>query len=154
MLTLALLLLSVTDTQSDMLAEGNRVRAVNYVLPVKSSPELMRLAQEHADFLADNGYEGGNGNGHDFGHGHVKVRAQQCGFTGTLTAPNPGRDNLVLGDIIACGQRNVPEAFEDWRTSKAGHWKALLAPSFNVGGFGHAKSRRGQNIWVAVYGRE
>lgn len=119
----------------------------------ETSPELVVAAEDHANWLASHGYEGFNGNGHDFGHGNSQRRAAAHGFMGSLLAPNPGHANFIVGECIACGQNSPAEVIADWLTSTAGHGKVVTAPSFDVCGFGHATSRSGRHIWVGMFGK-
>jgi uncharacterized protein YkwD len=145
----------INTPQSDALACVNALRANNGLGLLTESASLAAAALNQANWLAYYGYEGHNGDGHTFGNGSSQQRAYAAGFRGTIEAPNPGNTNNFVGECIRCSWNETgAQVIEGWRTSTGGHWKALIAPSFNVCGFGCAKSRQGRDIWVGMFGRE
>jgi hypothetical protein len=144
----------INTPRSDATACVNALRDRTGLRPLTGSASLDAAALNQANWLAYYGYEGHNGDGHTFGNGSSQQRAYAAGFRGTIEAPNPGKTNNFVGECIRCSWNETgAQVIEGWRTSTGGHWKALIAPSFNVCGFGCAKSRQGRDIWVGMFGR-
>jgi hypothetical protein len=130
-----------------MLDWSNVYRAKSHVPIAPIDESLTAAAQDQASHLGRYGYTGSGG--HTFGNGTSTSRAAKHGFTGTLVGPGG-----MLGEIIACGQQSPQAAFASWARHDSGHYLRLLEPSYNVCGFGHSRNAWGQDIWVAMYGRQ
>ncbi len=123
-------------TMVEMLERANAHR-VNHGLPKQElSPELVKAAQDHAWYMAKTGTLSHGTNG---GPG---VRANRHRYPGNYQ-----------GEIIACGQSSVSEAFTTWLNS-SGHRAIMLGRSHQAG-FGFAWGLSGNRwtpYWVGIYG--
>jgi uncharacterized protein YkwD len=72
-------------------------------------------------------------------------RMNAAGYTGT-----PWAENLYVG---SGNLKSAAQAFEAWRTSKAGHREAMLDPDANEIGIGTALDGAGNLYWTNVFGK-
>lgn len=143
---------SLSPKQEAMLARSNAI------VPREPSAALMDAAQDHANHLANRNFGPTNlfADPHNWaGDGTPEQRARQHGFTGSLKVYPPDAYGWsTVGEIIAPRYTaDVASPFNGWLGS-AGHRKSLLYSGFDRCGFGHARNRQGQSIFVALYGTE
>ena len=112
-----------------MIDRVNALRAQNGMGPVQPNPRLEQAALAHAKDMARRGYFDHTApDGTGVGERVLKAGYRWCG----------------VAENIALGQRDIPEAFDSWRTSP-GHLMNMLG-SYSQIGVARAKG----NNWVMV----
>ena len=128
-----------SDAQAELLARANAHRRAEHLIELRSSPELVRIAQLHADDMAKRGYLA-----HVSPEGLDPLqRARAGGLDGfRLLAENIGASDVA-------GSRNQA-IFEGWLASHD-HRANLENPAFNTTGIAIARDARGRSIAVQLF---
>lgn len=120
---------------AQLLAEHNRVRAVEGLPSYVNNAVLVRLAQEHSQFQADHDeltHYGPAGN-------TPWDRLRDAGYSFTSASEN-----------AAAGQTSAAQAVQGWLSSTVGHRENVLGAFTETGG-GMAESKSGKKYWTQVY---
>jgi len=119
----------------DLLAEINRIRAIEGIPPVRPNPLLAQAAQAHAVNLGER-----EGNGHFGPEGSTPLdRISEAGYL-----------PMAFGENIAWGTFTPQETVQAWMDSP-GHRMVLLDPTYDELGLGGVLNPR-RPIWVAKFG--
>lgn len=115
-----------------LLAAHNSERERRGMKLLSESPVLTRVAQKHAEDMADRGR---------VFHGDTYSRIYKSGYRYS-----------AAGENVAGGQPSILSVMTDWMSSP-GHRQNILSNKFTEAGFGAAADDSGITYWVAVFAR-
>ncbi len=125
------------QTEAEMLADINRLRADHGLAALRVDRRLSRIAQAHAcDNAARNSYSHTGSDGSDLGR-----RLDRGGYPWREAVENTG-----------LGHATVQAMLGFW-TRSPGHMANLTARGVTEAGLGLARTGNGRNTWVLVLGR-
>ena len=120
-------------------ARVNEVRTLRQLRPLAVSPEMMQIAQQHAEDMARRGYL----DHHDLEGRNPLVRARAAGLEGfRLLAENIGESSVR--------QNRIEAIVAAWLDSPV-HRQNLLNPAFNRTGIGVAEGADGRTLFVQLF---
>lgn len=122
------------DIIGDLLAAHNTLRIRNRLPSLRLASELLRSAQGHADWMAQN-----RTLDHNEGLSDAGRRMRSAGYFWTACSEN-----------IAAGQNDVAAVMQSWQSS-FGHMQDILGPYSEVG-FGRSVGSDGIIYWCADFG--
>lgn len=135
----------VNSLEQKIIQSVNALRSENKLPSLKSSVQLMAVAQSHARNMArQDKYGDTDRNGHILDGKHFEDRIKVSGYPFLRVAENVGYE---------LGKSDPADAMVvDWKDSP-GHRRNMLTPEFTEIGVGAAQGSSGRWYFVQVFGR-
>lgn len=125
------------NSKPNLLTKHNEIRIQHGLQPLASDDMLNTVAQNHAEFMAQEDHISHFGKNWSRPSDRVELE---------------GYNYMIIGENIAAGQSSVDEVMKSWMDS-SGHKNNILGDYIDIG-FGISKGRDGRIYWCVVFGKK